>query len=253
MPLLENNVAVVTGAATGLGQAIAAGFAREGANVVLLDIDGEGAFRAAAEIRSNGDFASAYQLDVTDNEACHEVAARIAKEVGQVSILVNNAGINRFNAFTADPQDVRKDWQDIMAINLNGVFQVTQAFLPPLRATKGRIINMGSIKSFVHATTPASVAYTSSKHAVLGLTKGLAVELAKDGIRVNAIGPGIITTKLNEELRTSSGWQHMIDHTPLGRPGTTDDVVGPAIFLASDMSAYVNGTILMVDGGFTTV
>src|ERR1700742_5228620 len=171
MPLLANHIAVVTGAGSGIGRAIAAGYAKEGARVVLLDIDEKAAAEAAREIRDGGGNAESFKLDVTKREDCIAVAKDIAGKVGQVSILVNNAGINRRNAFTADTAAVLKDWQDIMAINVNGVFNVTHAFLDALRATKGRIVNIGSIQSFVHVSWPNSAAYTTSKHGVLGLTR----------------------------------------------------------------------------------
>jgi NAD(P)-dependent dehydrogenase (short-subunit alcohol dehydrogenase family) len=255
MPLLENHIAVVTGAASGIGRAIAAGFAREGATVVLLDIDEKAAAEAAKEIRHGGGKAESFALDVTKRDDCIAAARRVADKVGQVSILVNNAGINRRNAFTADPEAVLKDWQDIMAINLNGVFNVTHAFLTPLLAAKGRIVNIGSIQSFMHVRTPNSPAYTTSKHGVLGFTKALAAELGKHGVRVNAIGPGLIETPLNAHVRANSPdlVQIFLDHTPLGRAGKPEDIVGPAIFLASDLSAYVTGTIVMADGGYRTI
>ena len=142
-----------------------------------------------------------------------------------------------------------KDWEDIIAINLNGVFNVTHAFLAQLRATKGRIVNIGSIQSFVHVRTPNSPAYTTSKHGVLGFTRALAAELGKDGVRVNAIGPGLIETPLNAQVRANNPElvKIFIDHTPLGRAGKPEDIVGPAIFLASDLSAYVTG--IDRDGG----
>src|SRR5271165_5938572 len=255
MPLLENHLAVVTGAASGIGQAIAAGFAREGARVVLLDINETGAAQTAKEIREAGGVASSFALDVTSREDCIAVARKIAAEVGRVSILVNNAGINRRNAFTAEADAVVKDWRDIMAINLNGVFNVTLAFLEQLRATRGRIVNIGSIQSFVHVRTPNSPAYTTSKHGVLGFTRALAAELGKDGVRVNAIGPGLIETPLNANVRANNPEliKIFVDHTPLGRTGQPEDIVGPAIFLASDLSAYVTGAIVMADGGYRTI
>ena len=187
MPLLEGHVAVVTGAASGIGRAIARGFAQEGAHVAVLDINAKGAADVAGEIGSAGGKADSFALDVTRREDCVASAKDVAAKIGTVSILVNNAGINGRNAFTAEPEAVLKDWQDIMAINLNGVFNVTHAFLEPLRASKGRIVNIGSIQSFVHVRTPNSPAYTTSKHAVLGFTRALAAELGKHGIRVNAI------------------------------------------------------------------
>jgi NAD(P)-dependent dehydrogenase (short-subunit alcohol dehydrogenase family) len=253
--LLQNHIAVVTGAGSGIGRAIAIGYAREGAQVAVLDINGEAAEKTAAEIRDAGGNAHAFTLDVSDRMACRDVAAKIAREVGAVSILVNNAGINRRNAFAGDPDAVVKDWQDIMAINLNGPFNVTHAFLGALRAAKGRIINIASIQSFVHVRTPNSPAYTTSKHGVLGFTRALAAELGKDGVRVNAIGPGFIETPLNAAVRASNPElvKVFIDHTPLGRAGKPEDIVGPAIFLASDLSAYVTGAIVMADGGYRAI
>ena len=142
-----------------------------------------------------------------------------------------------------------------MAVNLNGVFNVTHAFVDQLRATRGRIVNIGSIQSFVHVRTPNSLAYTTSKHGVLGFTRALAAELGKDGVRVNAIGPGLIETPLNERARANHPElvQIFLDHTPLGRTGKPEDIVGPAIFLASDLSGYVTGSIIMADGGYRVV
>jgi NAD(P)-dependent dehydrogenase (short-subunit alcohol dehydrogenase family) len=135
------------------------------------------------------------------------------------------------------------------------MFNVTRAFLQQLRANKGRIVNLGSLQSFVHLRTPTSAAYTTSKHGVLGFTRALAAELGKEGVRVNAIGPGFIETPLNEKARATNPAlvQMFMDHTPLGRAGKPEDMVGPAVFLASDMAAYVTGTILMADGGYRTI
>jgi 3-oxoacyl-[acyl-carrier protein] reductase len=253
--LLQNHIAVVTGSGSGIGRAIALGYAREGAKLAVLDINGETAAKTAADIRDAGGNAQHFALDVTDRMACRAVAAEVAGKVGAVSILVNNAGINRRNAFTSDPDAVIKDWQDIMAINLNGVFNVTHAFLGALRASKGRIVNIASIQSFMHVRTPNSPAYTTSKHGVLGFTRALAAELGKDGVRVNAIGPGFIETPLNEKVRATNPElvKIFLDHTPLGRTGKPDDIVGPAIFLASDLAAYVTGSIVMADGGYRTI
>ena len=255
MPLLSNHIAVVTGAGSGIGRAIANGYAREGARVVLLDMNEKSAADVAKEIRDAGGKAESFLLDVTKRDDCAAMAKQIAAKVGQVSILVNNAGIARRNGMLGAAEAVINDWEDIIAINLTGVFNMTHAFLEPLRAAKGRIVNIGSIQSFVHLRTPSSPAYTASKHGVLGFTKALAAELGKDGVRVNAIGPGFIETPLNAATRADRPElvQMFMDHTPLGRPGQPEDIVGPAVFLASDMSAYVTGSILMADGGYRTV
>ena len=255
MPLLEDHIAVVTGAGSGIGRAIAAGYAREGAQVALVDINAKAAEQAAQEIREAGGQAASFALDVTKREDCIAIAKRVAAQLGPVSILVNNAGINRRNPFTAEAAAVFKDWDDIIAINLNGTFNVTHAFLDALRATKGRIVNIGSIQSFMHVRTPNSPAYTASKHGVLGFTRALAAELGKYGVRVNAIGPGLIETPLNAQVRANDPdlMQIFMDHTPLGRAGKPEDIVGPAIFLASDLSSYVTGSIVMADGGYRTI
>jgi 3-oxoacyl-[acyl-carrier protein] reductase len=253
--LLEERITVVTGSGSGIGRAIALGYAREGAHVAVLDANGEAAAKTVEAITGAGGKAYAFTLDVTERDKCRDVAAQIGEKIGRVSILVNNAGINRRNAFTADPQAVIRDWQDIMAVNLNGVFNVTLAFLEQLRATRGRIVNIGSIQSFVHVRTPNSPAYTTSKHGVLGFTRALAAELGKDGVRVNAIGPGLIETPLNEKARANNPElvKIFLDHTPLGRTGKPEDIVGPAIFLACDLSGYVTDSMIMADGGYRSI
>ena len=255
MPLLANHIAVVTGAGSGIGRAIAAGYAREGARVVALDINDKSAAETAREIRDAGGKADSFALDVTKRDACVAMAKQVADKVGQVTILVNNAGIARRNGMLGADAAVIDDWESIIAINLTGVFNVTHAFLSALRTSKGRIVNIGSIQSFVHLRTPSSPAYTASKHGVLGFTKALAAELGKHGVRVNAIGPGLIETPLNAAVRANDPGlvKIFMDHTPLGRAGKPEDIVGPAVFLASDMSAYVTGTIVMVDGGYRTI
>jgi len=253
--LLGGHVAAVTGAGSGIGRAIACGYAAEGARVIALDANAAAAVETESMIRDARGNARSFRLDVTDAAMCREVAAQIRAVVGQVSILVNCAGINRRNGFAAEPDILAKDWQDILAVNLDGVFNVTNAFLDPLKASRGRIINIASIQSFMHVRTPSSPAYTTSKHGVLGLTRALAAELGKHGVRVNAIGPGLIETPLNVQARTSSPdlVKTFVEHTPLGRTGMPEDIVGPAIFLASDLSSYVTGSIVMVDGGYRTV
>lgn len=253
MALLANHLAVITGAGSGIGRAIALGYAREGAQVVLLDSNEQGVTEAVAEIRSAGGKAESFMLDVTKRDDCAAMAERIADRVGRISILVNNAGIVRRNGILGE--DAIKDWDDLINVNLHGVFNVTHAFLTPLRASKGRIVNIGSIQSFVHVRTPSSPGYTASKHGVLGFTRALAAELGKDGVRVNAIGPGFIETPLNARGRATNPEmvKTFIDHTPLGRAGQAEDIVGPAIFLASDLSSYVTGSIVMADGGYRAI
>jgi NAD(P)-dependent dehydrogenase (short-subunit alcohol dehydrogenase family) len=252
--LLQGHIAAVTGGGSGIGQGISQAYAREGARVIVLDSNPAGAQETVDLVKSAGGQCSAIKLDVTDRAACKAAAAEIAKS-GNISILVNNAGINRRNPITGDPAAVAKDWDDILSINLHGMFNVTHAFLDQLRATRGRVINIGSIQSFVHVSWPNSAAYTTSKHGVLGFTRALAAELGKDGVRVNAIGPGLIETRINAEARAKNPdmMAMVMRHTPLGRAGKPEDIAGPAVFLASDLSAYVTGSIIMADGGFRTI
>lgn len=252
--LLSGHVAAVTGGGSGIGQGICQAYAREGARIIVLDANMEGANETVGLIGASGGKASAMKLDVTDREACKRAASEIAKD-GNITVLVNNAGINRRTPFVGDKAAVAKDWDDILSINLDGMFNVTHAFIDQLRATKGRIVNIGSIQSFVHVNWPNSAAYTTSKHGVLGFTRALAAELGKDGVRVNAIGPGLIETRINADARAKNPDMvaNVLRHTPLNRAGKPEDIAGPAVFLASDLSAYVTGCIVMADGGFRTV
>ncbi len=253
--LLEGHRAAVTGGGSGIGRAIAAGYAEQGAEIVILDANAEAAGAVCREIAAAGHAAHGMALDVTDRAMCTDIAQRVAETVGDISILVNNAGINRRTPFTGDRAAVARDWDDIMAVNLQGMFNVTHAFVDQLRARRGRVVNIGSIQSFVHVRTPNSLAYTTSKHGVLGFTRALAAELGKDGVRVNAIGPGLIETPLNARARANNPEliDVFVDHTPLGRTGKPEDIVGPAVFLASDLSGYVTGGIVMADGGYRSI
>ncbi len=253
--LLEGQIAVVTGAGSGIGEAIALGYAAQGATIAVLDINASAGADTAKQITNAGGKAISVEIDVTDPTACDAAAASVQSQMGAITTLVNNAGINRRTPITDDKAEVRKDWDDIIDLNIKGVFNITHAFLDQLRATKGRVVNIGSIQSFVHVRWPNSAAYTTSKHGVLGFTRALAAELGPEGIRVNAIGPGMIETPLNKAARENNPGMiaQIMQHTPLGRPGKPNDIVGPAIFLASDLAAYVTGGIVMADGGFRSV
>ena len=255
MKLLEGHRAAVTGGGSGIGRAISLGYAEHGAEVAVIDIDGAAAGAVRDEIAAAGGAAHALTLDVRDRAACVAAADTVAQSVGAVSVLVNNAGINRRNPVTADAATVAGDWDDIIGVNLDGMFNVTRAFLSQLRGNRGRVVNIGSIQSFLHVPTPNSIAYTTSKHGVLGFTRALAAELGKDGVRVNAIGPGLIETPLNAAARARNPDIVRIfrDRTPLGRTGRPEDIVGPAVFLASDLAGYVTGGIVMADGGYRAI
>ena len=248
--LLAGHIAVITGGGSGIGRAIVKGFAAEGAKVMAADINEAGAAETAAMITAAGGTALSSALDVTDRASCAALADNVSSGFGQVSVLVNNAGIVRRAPISAQGAD--QDWDDIMSVNATGVYNVTKAFLDPLRQKKGRIVNIGSIQSFVH--TGNAAAYTVAKHGVLGFTRALAAELGPDGIRVNAIGPGLIRTPLNAENRANTDMEsRFVAQTPLRRAGEAEDIAGPAIFLASDMSDFVTGAYVPVDGGYLTL
>jgi NAD(P)-dependent dehydrogenase (short-subunit alcohol dehydrogenase family) len=244
---IRDQVAVVTGAAQGNGRAIALGLARAGARIVCCDVQEDKVAALGEEIAAAGGTALALGLDVTDAARCLEAAANVEKDLGPAAILVNNAGIIR-----RTPPDARTfaaDWDQVMAVNATGVMQVTRAFLAQLRATRGRVINLGSIMSI--SAGPGIAAYAASKGAVLQMTRALAHDLAPDGIRVDAIAPGVIETPMTEVTRQNpEAIGRFMAHTPLGRPGKPEELVGPVLFLASTASSYVTGALLPVDGGY---
>lgn len=251
MSLLEGKLALVTGAAQGNGRAIALGLAAAGADVVATDVNLAGVEDVAAEIRAAGRKAWAFALDVADDAACQAVAQRVADEAGAVAILVNNAGILLRDSI-GDGARVKANWDRTMRINADGPFNVTRAFLPALKATRGSIVNIASIQSFVAIAN--SVGYNAAKGAVKQLTKVLAVELAPDGVRVNAIAPGVMATPMTAAIRERPQvMAHILPHIPMGRVGEAEELVGPTVFLASDMASYVTGAILPVDGGYLCV
>ena len=242
--LLDGRLALITGAGSGIGEAIAHAVADAGARVVAVDIDGGAAERTAAAI---GRAAASFACDVTDRVGCDGLAAAVRSRVGAISILVNNAGIIRRG--TVMEPNTREDWDATLAVNLDGPYNMVTAFLDQLRETKGSIINIGSIQSFV--ALPNSAAYTTSKGGVRLLTKALAIELSPLGIRVNAIGPGFTATSLNAKAREDPVYMaNFASRIPLGRIGTPEDIAGPAVFLASDMARYITGVTLPVDGGY---
>ena len=212
--------------------------------MIAADIDGSTAERTAAAI---GREAEGFACDVTDRVRCDGLAAAVLARIGTISILVNNAGIIR-RGTVMEPNN-RGDWDATLAVNLDGPYNMVTAFLDQLRETKGSIINIGSIQSFV--ALPNSAAYTTSKGGVRLLTKALAIELSPLGIRVNAIGPGFTATPLNAKAREDAAYMaNFATRIPLGRIGTPEDIAGPAVFLASDMARYITGVTLPVDGDY---
>jgi NAD(P)-dependent dehydrogenase (short-subunit alcohol dehydrogenase family) len=246
--LLQGDIAVVTGAAHGNGLAISRGLAAAGAAVALLDVDGGSVKTAAQEICANGGSAIAMVCDVTDLDACRSAAGRVRSEVGPASVLINNAGI--LVRHNIDSDDFESVWQKVLKVNIDGCMNMVRAFVNQLRETHGCIVNMASTASFVGSGN--AVSYVTSKGALLQMTKALSIDLAPDGIRVNAIAPGRIATRMTAAYRDDPVVKAIyMTRTPLKRYGEPEDLVGPALFLAShSLSGYVTGATIPVDGGF---
>lgn len=245
---IKGSVAVVTGAAQGNGKAIALGLAEAGARLVVCDIQEAEVAKVADEIAQAGGEALALAIDITDRAACEKLASDAARHFGTpVTILVNNAGIIRRTAPDTDTFDA--DWDAVMNVNATGSMNMVRAFLPQLKETRGRIVNLASIMSV--AAGPGLVAYAASKGAVLQMTRALVHDLSEFGIRVNAIAPGVIETPMTVATRENpESIGRFMAHTPMRRPGKPSELVGPVLFLASEASSYVNGALLPVDGGY---
>ncbi|MEO9901103.1 glucose 1-dehydrogenase [Nisaea sp.] len=248
--MIEGKLALVTGAGQGLGAAIAGGFAGKGARVICADIDEEAARTTVRAIETAGGTAYPVQLDVSERATADRTATECASAYGPIDILINNAGICPRNRI--DSPDVEETWRRAMAVNLDGTLHMTLAFVAQLRETRGTVVNMASVAAFV--STATSLAYSTSKAGVKMLTQSLAQELAADGIRVNAIAPGPMKTDITLPTREDpERYRQFLTRIPLGRFGDPNELVGPALFLASDMSSYVTGTTLVVDGGYLAV
>lgn len=243
---LTGKTAVVTGAGRGLGEAIALGLAKAGADVALVT-NRTPADKTADAVRALGRKAITIQADIGDRSKLAGIIERTVDELGRIDILVNNAGIIRR---TPAAEHSYEDWQDVLDVNLNSVFVLSQlAGKHMIEQGSGKIINVASMLSFQGGITVPG--YTSSKHAVAGLTKALANEWAGKGLQVNAIAPGYMSTDNTEALREDPVRStQILQRIPAGRWGTSEDLIGPAVFLASAASDYMNGHILAVDGGW---
>jgi len=238
---------LITGAAQGNGKAVAFGLAEQGARVIVVDIDGQGAAATAEAIRAMGFEAWGFALDVSDQIACVNLAGIVAEEIGCIDVLVNNAGILKRVGF--ESPDASQALDATLAVNVSGPFNVTKAFLHALKETKGNVINVASIQSFVAATT--SPTYAISKGAVAQMTRTLAAELADHGIRVNAVAPGMFATAMSASTRENEqALSTFLQHVPMKRAAQPEELVGPIAFLASAAASYVTGVILPVDGGY---
>jgi 2-keto-3-deoxy-L-fuconate dehydrogenase len=248
---LSGKVAVVTGAGSGIGAAIAEAFAAAGAHVVATDRDGQTAWNTAERIRAAGGSAEVAVLDVTDEAGCDTVAREVGQRSGHADILVNNAGIGHVGTMlTTDGDDLDR----LYGVNVRGIFNVTKAFLPGmLDRRSGSIVNMASVGGVVGIRD--RLAYCTTKFAVVGLTKSMALDHAASGIRVNCICPGRVETpfvaaRLKEYPDPERAFREMSSSQSIGRMGKPDEIAAAALFLASDEAAFVTGSALMVDGGW---
>ncbi|MBS0262013.1 MAG: SDR family oxidoreductase [Planctomycetes bacterium] len=247
---LEGTVSLVTGAARGIGQQIANRFAANGSRVIFTDVLPE-VHESAKAVGQR-----AFDMDVTNETQIAAVVAEIIREFGRIDILVNNAGINTLAHRVTIDEFPKSEWDKILSVDLDGVFQVSQAAARLMRQQKsGRIINIASIAGLVPLRLQC--AFTAAKAGVVNLTKAMAIELGQYGILVNGIAPGSTLTEGTRQLFYGEGGrfhekvQRLLDHVPLARPGTVDEIAVGALFLADPENSYMTGHILTIDGGWT--
>lgn len=248
MKLLEGKVAIVTGAARGIGESIAKRLAEQGANVAFTfvsDSSAEKAQKLEATLQSYGVQAKAYQSNAGDFAASEAFVADVVKNFGTVDICVNNAGISKDNLLL---RLTPEQWDDVMDINLKSVFNMTkQVIRPMMKAKKGSIINMSSIIGVRGNAGQSS--YAASKAGIIGFTKSVAHELGSRNIRCNAIAPGFIETDMTHYLQDGDAGKAFMEKIPLGRFGKAEEVADTTLFLASDLSSYITGQVISTCGG----
>ena len=248
MKLLEGKTVIITGASRGIGRGIAEVFAKQGANIAFTYRSSDEKAKALEdELSANGRKVKGYKSDASNFEAAQQLAVEVLEEFGSIDVLVNNAGITKDGLLMRMSED---DFDRVMDINMKSVFNMTKAVLRPmLKQRKGSIINMSSVVGVKGNSGQAN--YSASKAAINGFTKSTALELGSRNIRCNSIAPGFIETEMTEALGVDQiqEWRNSI---PLKRGGTTEDIANSALFLASDMSAYVTGQVLHVCGGMLT-
>jgi 3-oxoacyl-[acyl-carrier protein] reductase len=248
MKLLQDKVAIVTGAARGIGEGIALKFAEHGAHIAISYVSESSAARAAAlveKITALGVRAKAWRSNAGQFSDCESFVNDVMKEFGSVDICVNNAGISKDNLLL---RMTPEQWDDVMQINLKGAFNMTkQVIRPMMKAKSGSIINMSSVIGLMGNAGQSS--YAASKAGLIGFTKSVAKELGSRNIRCNAIAPGFVETDMTSYLKEGEQGDKYKAGIPLGRFGTTEDIANATLFLASELSAYITGQIITVDGG----
>ena len=248
MKLLENKTALITGATRGIGKGIAEVFAKQGANVAFtFSSSVEAATALENELKAHGVKAKGYQSNAANFDAAQELAKNVLDEFGSIDVLINNAGITKDNLLLRISEE---DFDKVIEVNLKSVFNLTKAVIRPMmKQRSGSIINMSSVVGI--KGNAGQTNYAASKAGILGFTKSVALELGSRNIRCNAIAPGFIETEMTGALpeETVKGWREAI---PLKRGGTPEDIANACVFLASDMSAYITGQTLNVDGGMLT-
>lgn len=244
----EGKVAVVTGAGSGIGAAISRQLSDEGAEVVVADVDADAAHRVAAEIRLQGGSAHDFAVDVADAGAVEKLVEFAVQTCGGLHLAVNNAGIDGVRKATADYP--LENWHKLMNVNLNGVFYCMKYEIAAmLQRGGGAIVNVSSILGSVGL--PTASAYTAAKHGVVGLTKAAAIEYARMGIRINAVGPGWIETPLLSEHLDVASSRRMAALQPMGRRGKPEEVAAFVCFLLSEQASFITGSYHLVDGAYT--
>jgi len=248
MKLLENKVAIITGAARGIGEGIALKFAEHGANIAFSYISDSSADKARVledKLKSFGVQAKAYQSNASDFASCESFVNDVIKEFGKIDICVNNAGISKDNLLL---RMTPEQWNDVIQVNLNSVFYMTkQVIRPMMKARSGSIINMSSVIGEMGNAGQAS--YAASKAGVIGFTKSVAKELGSRNIRCNAIAPGFIETDMTSYLKDGDAADKYKADIPLGRFGTAEDIANVTLFLASNMGNYLTGQVISACGG----